>query len=290
MPTAEEHTSTTTYHIANRHRNPTTPWVCTMATWPKRQPTVQHQRHSVKVRRPPPCSWGMHPPLLTTREQVKHQHHAQGHHSNHALRLCHNPPMATAMTTVIGGHQEHPLHPLVHRVQGPRHCTQVCGTDCPIPNARAPPPTTTTMVHDHDSNRRAPPAPPFTPSTGHEGPGVMHKRMMSLTQFLCATTISRHDRCTTNHSNRRAPAAPPTTVANRAQKPWHCTQACSAGHPVTAANCPACTRALHPLMHHHHPLPIRDAAHVTHLLAMSGPRAPALHTSTWHQHSASTSI
>ena len=61
-------------------------------------PTVQHQRHGVKVHCPPPCSWGTRPPLLITHEQGKCQCHAQGCHSNRALRSGHNPPMATATT------------------------------------------------------------------------------------------------------------------------------------------------------------------------------------------------
>ena len=77
MPTAEEGANTTPGHVASRPHGPSVVLTRATATRPKRRPTVQHRRNGVKVRRPPPCSQGTRPPLLTPCVQGKPQRCAE---------------------------------------------------------------------------------------------------------------------------------------------------------------------------------------------------------------------
>ena len=64
-PKAEEDTEGIPGHVASRPQGPSVVLTRATATRPKRRPTVQHRRNGVKVRCPPPRSWGTRPPLLT---------------------------------------------------------------------------------------------------------------------------------------------------------------------------------------------------------------------------------
>ena len=97
MPTAEEGASTTPGHVASRPQGPRVVLTHATATWPKRQPTAQHRRNGVRVRRPPPRSWGTRPLPLTPCIQGKPSHCAEVRDADRVERPGCDPP--TAKTT-----------------------------------------------------------------------------------------------------------------------------------------------------------------------------------------------
>ena len=54
-------------------------------------------------------------------------------------------------------------------------------------------PASNSMVHDRNSDQRAPPAPPRPSSTRLQGPGIVHKRTMLITRdSKLTTTMTAH--------------------------------------------------------------------------------------------------
>ena len=90
----------------------------------------------------------------------------------------------------IGQHQKHPPVPPSIRPKGLASCTNAwCRSPFPTLTCQL----ATSMVHDHDSDRRAPPAPPRPSSTRLQGPGVVHKRTMSIARDSeLTTTMTAH--------------------------------------------------------------------------------------------------
>jgi len=122
------------------------------------------------------------------------------------------------------------------------------------------------MVCNHNSDQRAPPAPPT--STVHQA-----QRLWNCAQ-ACGANHPTPDHACCDHqcppwctmaTAIRGSQHHPYTTFHWAGRPWHCVQEHSADCPM-----PRPAHVLHQPMHHHHPLPVRDAAHVTHLLAMLG--------------------
>ena len=79
--------------------------------------------------------------------------------------------------SAIGRHQKHPLY---HPPSGPKALASCTNAWCrsPLPTLTRQP--ATSMVHDRNSDQRAPPAPPRPSSTRLQGPGIVHKRTMSI--------------------------------------------------------------------------------------------------------------
>ena len=98
MPTVQVHTSATPSHVANGPRHPSTLLTRATATRPKRRPTVQHQHNGMKVRRPPPRSWGTRPLLLTPCIQGKPPCCAEACDADRMDRLGCDPPTTTTRT------------------------------------------------------------------------------------------------------------------------------------------------------------------------------------------------
>ena len=94
-PKAEEGTQGTPGHVASRPQGPSIMLRRVMATRPKRQPTVQHQRNGVKVRRPPTMFMGHAPPLLTPCVQGNPSHCAEARDADRVEQPGSDPPKAT---------------------------------------------------------------------------------------------------------------------------------------------------------------------------------------------------
>ena len=155
MPTVEEGASTTPCHIAKRPKGLSALLTRAMETWSRCCPMAQHQRNGVKVRRPPPHSWGMCPLLLTPCIQGKPLHCAEACDADRMDRLDCNPPMAktTAHPEDDGDNWSTPVAPPpspVHRVERPRCCAQARDANCPIPNTHA---TATMPCHHHHTHQ-----------------------------------------------------------------------------------------------------------------------------------------
>ena len=123
---------------------------------------AQHQCSGVKVCHPPPCSWSMHPPLLTsyaqgkppcctgacdTESMVQPGYHLQWHAT--ATMTCdQRPPATSPPLPCLPGLRAQALHPSVwHRSPHSQH-------------SHATTPLAASILCNHNGNRRAPPVPP----------------------------------------------------------------------------------------------------------------------------------
>src|SRR6266852_5876531 len=93
-PNAKEGTGSAPRHVANGPKGPSVPLTHATATRHKRCPATQHRRRGVEVRRPPPRTRGIRPPLLTPCIQGKPQRCTEKRNVNPVDRPGHDPPTA----------------------------------------------------------------------------------------------------------------------------------------------------------------------------------------------------
>ena len=163
-PKAEEDTEGTPGHVTSRPQGPSVVLTCTMATWPKRCPTVQHRCNGVKVCRHPPRSWGTRPLLLTPCVQREPSRGAEACDTDHVEQPGSDPPKATTEhhDDRVGDRTAPRAspHTTVHRAQRPWHCAQARDVDHLPPPRHDPPTATMPRCHHHAHHWEAPPAPP----------------------------------------------------------------------------------------------------------------------------------
>jgi len=165
-PKAEEDTQGTPGHVASRPQGPSVVLTRTMATRPKRRPTVQHRCNGVKVCRHPPRSWGTRPLLLTPCVQREPSCSAEARNTDRVERPGSDPPKATTeYHDDRVGDQTAPRaspHTTIHWAQRPWRCAQARDVNCQ-PHVRCDPPMATpTRCRCGEDDRTAPMAPPHT--------------------------------------------------------------------------------------------------------------------------------
>ena len=188
-PKAEEDTEGIPGHVTSRPQGPSVVLMRATATRPKRRPTVQHQHNSVKVRCPPPRSWGTCPSLLTpaSRETpcVAQKRVTLIAWNDRAATHQWPQPHDTAAAKTIGRHQWHPPIPPSTGPKGPR---AVLIAQCPTVRAA------TTNAHHS--------AQPPPQSGGANATPLNHPPPGCNAQASC-TSARRRSRETTNRRQRR---------------------------------------------------------------------------------------